>query len=101
MFAFNLNRTSGEIIKELRNRNVHFIDITYEGFSPEILYVSYGDIINWKNMDLSFHTVTSNEWGSPLLDYQDNYSIIYNYNYEIEYFSILNPKFRGKIVPLN
>jgi plastocyanin len=48
---------------------VHQVQINASGFSPKVLTIQAGDIVNWTNMDSSPHQVTDDPhlWFSPIL----------------------------------
>lgn len=89
---------TGQVFLDVTEGKSRIITIRENGFIPQNITVNVGDQITWVNYILGPQTVTSKEFGSEILFQNDSFSIVLDKEEVIDYFSIINKKFKGRII---
>lgn len=71
------------------------------GFVPTTLTVKKGTRVTWTNTDVAPHTVTGNGWGSGQLQYNDNFTFVFNTVGSYDYHCANHPVMQGTVNVVN
>lgn len=89
---------TGQVFLDINEGENRIITIREDGFTPDNINANVGDQITWVNTILGPQTVTSEDFGSELLFQNDSFSVVLDKEEIIEYYSMINKSFRGRIV---
>jgi plastocyanin len=67
-------------------------------FQPAELQIKVGTQVKWTNQDSANHTIASDNFQSEQLSKGQNYSRIFNEVGSFDYYCLIHPSMRGKIV---
>lgn len=67
-------------------------------FSPEILTITAGTQVTWKNEDSATHSIKSETFNSTILNQGDTFVFTFSEKGEFNYSCGLHPDMKGKIV---
>lgn len=89
---------TGQVFLDLSEGKSRIITIQENGFVPQNITANIGDQITWVSYILDPQTITSEEFGSEIIFQNDSFSIVLDKEEVIDYFSIINKKFKGRII---
>jgi plastocyanin len=99
------NQTTNETVINQTNAtrgvmNLHYVTISNNAFSPQIVTGYAGDLVQWSNEEAATHQISSKAFHSPNMTIGDAYAFVFDIPGTYGYSDGLHPDVKGTIVIL-